>query len=160
MVVVWGRALWMEISPGRVFTVMYVCVIHMETCLYVDASHCKKGIPVSGGTARLSFLAKCQPNIVTPKGSESRQAPMNRFGVEMTWISCRQHRPLTFHPALIEFTWVHERLKRLKCSSKQDYICICSFWNQWANTTLFYLSLHAHVPFLHMRIFLKREEKM
>lgn len=44
----------------------------------------QKGIPVSGGTARLSFFAKCQLNIVTPEGSEGRQAPMNRFGMEMT----------------------------------------------------------------------------
>lgn len=44
----------------------------------------QKGIAVGGGTTRLSFFAKCQPNIVTAEGSESRQAPMNRFGMEMT----------------------------------------------------------------------------
>lgn len=51
-----GERTWLETDPGRVFPVMYVCVIHLETWLYADASLCKKVSLSEGGDRKIKFL--------------------------------------------------------------------------------------------------------
>lgn len=102
-----GVRTWMEISLGRGFS-SNVCLWNSHgNMLGRRCQPLQKGIAVKGGTARLGFFAKCQPNIVTTEGSESRQAPMNRFGMEMTSagflvVSLASHFPhhsYSFHVA-------------------------------------------------------------
>lgn len=97
---------WKSALVG-VFPVMYVCENSHGNMLGRRCQPLQKGIAVKGGTTRLGFFAKCQPNIVTTEGSECRQAPMNRFGMEMTSagflvVSLASHFPhhsYSFHMA-------------------------------------------------------------
>lgn len=139
-----------------------------------------KRYPCQRGDRKIRFLRYMSAEYCYPWGIRKPSGTNEPFqdGNDFCWISCRQHRPLTFHPTIIDFTWVHGGRRGwnatglylhvwfLTSMSKHHFVLpftslefspyIINLFLESAS----YPWLCKHVTFLHWHIFRKHQEKM